>query len=78
MTILAVGKKIITFDSTFVSFKPLLWVFVGGTIDITVHEVCFGGKLKELFKATGGAWGGTMVDKEFWDFIAELTGEISF
>ncbi|KAH3738013.1 hypothetical protein DPMN_044616 [Dreissena polymorpha] len=49
----------------------------GGTIDTTVHEVCFDGKLKELYKATGGAWGGTMVDKEFWDFIAELTGKDS-
>ncbi|XP_052225821.1 heat shock 70 kDa protein 12A-like isoform X2 [Dreissena polymorpha] len=47
----------------------------GGTIDITVHEVCFGGKLKELFKATGGAWGGTMVDKAFLDFLADLIGK---
>lgn len=45
---------------------------------MTVHEVCFEGKLKELYKATGGAWGGTMVDKAFWDLIAELTGEIYF
>ncbi|KAH3713377.1 heat shock 70 kDa protein 12A-like [Dreissena polymorpha] len=58
-----VGKKFIVLDSG------------GGTIDITVHEVCFDGKLKEIYKATGGAWGGTMVDKEFLDFIAELTGK---
>ncbi|XP_052235947.1 heat shock 70 kDa protein 12A-like isoform X11 [Dreissena polymorpha] len=47
----------------------------GGTIDITVHEVCFGGGLKELYKATGGAWGGTMVDQAFLDFIADLIGK---
>ncbi|KAH3738211.1 hypothetical protein DPMN_044839 [Dreissena polymorpha] len=49
---------------------------VGGTIDMTVHEVCFGGALKELHKATGGAWGGTMVDTAFLDFIAELMGKV--
>ncbi|KAH3788759.1 hypothetical protein DPMN_166907, partial [Dreissena polymorpha] len=47
----------------------------GGTIDITVHEVSFGGKLKELFKATGRAWGGTMVDKAFLDFLVNLIGK---
>ena len=30
----------------------------GGTVDITVHEMATnGGKLKELFKATGGPYG---------------------
>jgi hypothetical protein len=31
----------------------------GGTVDITVHEMAAsnGGKLKELFKATGGPYG---------------------
>ena len=52
------------------------YFYLGGTIDITVHEVCFGGKLKELYKATGGAWGGTMVDNAFLDFIAKLIGTI--
>ncbi|KAH3735129.1 hypothetical protein DPMN_041591 [Dreissena polymorpha] len=47
----------------------------GGTIDITVHEVVFGGELKELYKATGGAWGGTVVDKAFLDFMGELIGK---
>jgi len=34
----------------------------GGTIDITVHEVVRGGKLRELTIASGGDWGGTLVD----------------
>jgi len=30
----------------------------GGTVDITVYEMAFGsGKLKELYKATGGPFG---------------------
>ena len=38
----------------------------GGTVDITVHEMCTqGGKLKELFKATGGPFGSTTVDEAF-------------
>ncbi|KAH3736877.1 hypothetical protein DPMN_043452 [Dreissena polymorpha] len=47
----------------------------GGTIDITVHEICDGGHLKELYKATGGAWGGTVVDNAFLDFIETLIGK---
>ncbi|XP_052271902.1 heat shock 70 kDa protein 12A-like [Dreissena polymorpha] len=57
------GKKYIVLDAG------------GGTIDITTHEVCFGGELKELYKATGGAWGGTLVDKDFLDFVSELAGK---
>ncbi|KAL4236721.1 hypothetical protein ACF0H5_005105 [Mactra antiquata] len=45
----------------------------GGTVDITVHEVLKNGKLKELHKVNGGAWGGTTVDKAFIDFIEKLT-----
>ena len=38
----------------------------GGTVDITVHEMCDeGGKLKELFKATGGPFGSITVDDAF-------------
>lgn len=38
---------------------------LGGTADITVHEKLDGGKLKELYKASGGACGGTAVDSKF-------------
>lgn len=30
----------------------------GGTVDMTVHEIDNDGKLTELLKATGGAYGG--------------------
>ncbi|XP_052778678.1 heat shock 70 kDa protein 12A-like [Mya arenaria] len=45
----------------------------GGTIDITVHEVTESGGVKELYKASGGAWGGTKVDASFEEFLVCLT-----
>ncbi|XP_053390946.1 heat shock 70 kDa protein 12B-like, partial [Mercenaria mercenaria] len=58
----AVGKRYLVLDAG------------GGTVDITVHEVLSGGKLKELFKASGGNWGGTRVDQAFIDFLSDVTG----
>ncbi|KAL3879598.1 hypothetical protein ACJMK2_031886 [Sinanodonta woodiana] len=61
------------------SFKPGSVYMVldagGGTIDITVHEVLSGGKLKELHKASGGAWGGTQVDEAYTQFLISLCKE---
>ncbi|XP_053396353.1 heat shock 70 kDa protein 12B-like [Mercenaria mercenaria] len=57
-----VGKKYIVLDAG------------GGTVDITVHEVLSGGKLKELYKASGGNWGGTRVDQAFTDFLSNVAG----
>ena len=39
--------------------------YLGGTVDITVHEVTKDKTLKELEKASGGDWGGTCVDNSF-------------
>ncbi|XP_060065909.1 heat shock 70 kDa protein 12A-like [Ylistrum balloti] len=50
----------------------------GGTVDITVHEVQEGLKLKEVYMANGGDWGGTMVDKEFEAVLAEILHEDVF
>ncbi|XP_052778299.1 heat shock 70 kDa protein 12B-like [Mya arenaria] len=46
----------------------------GGTVDITVHEVSESGELKELYKANGGAWGGTKVDDAYEKFLVKITG----
>ncbi|XP_052241808.1 heat shock 70 kDa protein 12A-like isoform X4 [Dreissena polymorpha] len=46
----------------------------GGTIDITVHETLPDGTVKEVYKANGGPWGGTTVDKAFVSFLEEVTG----
>jgi len=43
-------------------------------VDITVHEVTEIGGLRELHKASGGAWGGTKVDEAYEKFLEEITG----
>ncbi|KAL3879601.1 hypothetical protein ACJMK2_031889 [Sinanodonta woodiana] len=50
----------------------------GGTIDITVHEVLSDGTLKELHKASGGAWGGTQVDEAYRQVLISLVGNPVF
>ncbi|XP_052225981.1 heat shock 70 kDa protein 12A-like isoform X2 [Dreissena polymorpha] len=45
----------------------------GGTIDITVHEVCDVDSIKEIHHANGGDWGGTMIDREFLNFLCTIT-----
>lgn len=47
----------------------------GGTVDLTVHEVVPGSKLKELHKATGGAWGSMGVDCQFEMLLTDIFGE---
>ncbi|KAL3871047.1 hypothetical protein ACJMK2_039070 [Sinanodonta woodiana] len=46
----------------------------GGTIDITVHEITPTGQLNEICTATGGAWGGTSIDRAFEHFLMGLLG----
>ncbi|XP_053389847.1 heat shock 70 kDa protein 12A-like [Mercenaria mercenaria] len=46
----------------------------GGTADITVHERQPGNKIKEVYKATGGPWGGTAVDHAFTQLIISIAG----
>lgn len=42
-----------------------IFIILGGTADITVHEKLSDGCLKELCRATGGDCGGTCVDLEY-------------
>ena len=42
---------------------------LGGTIDITVHQVTESGGLKEISSASGGGWGGVLVDRAFEDLL---------
>ena len=51
------------------------FVILGGTVDVTVHEIDGSGDIKELYQASGGAWGGTKVDMAFEKFIGEIFGE---
>ncbi|XP_052794431.1 heat shock 70 kDa protein 12A-like [Mya arenaria] len=47
----------------------------GGTVDVIVHEIVGDKKLKELTSASGGPWGGTMVDNEFDAFMETIFGK---
>ena len=46
----------------------------GGTVDITIHEITSSGSLKEIKAASGGGWGGILVDKAFEDLLIDLLG----
>ena len=46
----------------------------GGTVDLTVHEMEDHGTLKELYKASGGAWGAIGVDTEFEHLLVKIFG----
>lgn len=46
----------------------------GGTVDLTVHEMEDAGTLKELYKASGGAWGAMGVDREFENLLVKIFG----
>lgn len=46
----------------------------GGTVDITVHETQRDHTVRELYKANGGAWGGTRVDESFTNFLTDIAG----
>ncbi|KAL3871603.1 hypothetical protein ACJMK2_039594 [Sinanodonta woodiana] len=46
----------------------------GGTADMTVHEKLEDGRLKELSKASGGPWGGTVVDIAFLQLLISIVG----
>ena len=47
----------------------------GGTVDVTVHAVGEDKKVRELHHATGGAWGGTYVDKNFVRLLKRIFGK---
>ncbi|KAL5012752.1 hypothetical protein ScPMuIL_011303 [Solemya velum] len=49
----------------------------GGTVDITVHEVTANRSIRELHQASGGPWGGTMVDDEFKKLLISIFGSPS-
>ncbi|XP_062610618.1 heat shock 70 kDa protein 12A-like [Saccostrea cucullata] len=48
----------------------------GGTVDITVHEMVDDeGHVRELYKASGGNWGGTNVDEEVQKLYEKIIGK---
>ncbi|XP_062602968.1 heat shock 70 kDa protein 12A-like [Saccostrea cucullata] len=47
----------------------------GGTVDITLHHLLEGGGLRELYKASGGDFGGNQVNKKYLVFLEKLFGK---
>ena len=47
----------------------------GGTVDLTIHQLEEHGRLQELYKATGGAWGSMGVDYQFELLLLDIFGE---
>ena len=46
----------------------------GGTIDLTVHKMEYGGYLKELHRASGGSWGSASIDQQFELLLGDIFG----
>lgn len=46
----------------------------GGTVDLTLHQIQRNGKLKELYKASGGAWGSIGIDYHFEMLLVSIFG----
>ena len=55
-------------------FSAFAFTFSGGTTDITVHRIINSQRMKEIFKANGGAWGSTLIDMAFRDMLGKLLG----
>ena len=52
----------------------VLFISIGGTADITVHEKISNGHLKELCHASGGDCGGTSIDNALIQMIVNILG----
>ncbi|XP_062602944.1 heat shock 70 kDa protein 12A-like [Saccostrea cucullata] len=46
----------------------------GGTVDITLHHLLEGG-IRELYKASGGDFGGNQINKRYLEFLEKLFGK---
>ncbi|VDI41244.1 Hypothetical predicted protein [Mytilus galloprovincialis] len=50
----------------------------GGTVDITCNEVTETGQLQEIYHASGGPWGGNMINLRIWKLIRSVIGNATF
>lgn len=52
--------------------------FIGGTIDVTCNEVQESRELREVWNASGGSFGGTMINEKILKHIRVLFGNKAF
>ena len=57
------------------TIKEMPFCFEGGTADFSVHEVEEEGTLTELYRASGGPYGGIYVDKEYLKIYDTIFGD---
>ncbi|XP_060065910.1 heat shock 70 kDa protein 12A-like [Ylistrum balloti] len=75
MSVEGSGSKLTVFQK---GTKFLVLDAGGGTIDLTVLEVQKDGDLREVHRANGGDWGGTVVDREFEELLKDIVGKDLF
>lgn len=46
----------------------------GGTLDVTAHAIQDDGTIREIYKVTGGPYGGIYVNQQFESLLDELFG----
>ncbi|XP_052780054.1 heat shock 70 kDa protein 12A-like isoform X2 [Mya arenaria] len=49
----------------------------GGTVDFAVQEVAENGSMNNIYKASGGDWGGTKVEEAYVKFLEDIIGKDS-
>ncbi|XP_052079326.1 heat shock 70 kDa protein 12A-like isoform X2 [Mytilus californianus] len=47
----------------------------GGTVDITSNEILESGQLKEIHSASGGPWGGNIINTRIWKLLRGIFGD---
>ena len=52
----------------------VIFFFLGGTVDITCNEIMETGQLREVYNASGGPWGGNMVNQRMWKLFLTIFG----
>ena len=50
----------------------VIFTWLGGTLDVTAHQLQADGKIIELHSASGGAHGGSKVDEQFARLLADI------
>ena len=50
-------------------------IILGGTVDITCHEIISPAAVKEVVPPSGGPWGGIKIDAKFVAFLEKIFGK---
>ena len=67
-------EDLLFFADIFLKIKRC--ISIGGTGDITIHEVQSDQSLHEKSMATGGAWGGNKINEAFMQIWKDILGKL--